>query len=186
MSSRRAVFLDRDGVINRALVRDGVSVPPATVDEIEVLPGVSEACVALRDAGYVVVVVTNQPDVARGTQRRETVEAINAALAERVRWDDLRVCYHDDEDHCACRKPAPGMLLAAAVDWQIDMSSSYIVGDRWKDIAAGQEAGCSTILVGGSGTEAARVTPNFCAPNLAKAATVILERAQSTAHRSQG
>lgn len=144
---RRAVFLDRDGVLNRAFVRQGKPYPPVSLAELEILPGVAEACAVLREAGFLLIAVTNQPDVARGTQRREVVKAINQALADQLPLDDIRVCYHNDVDHCPCRKPEPGLLLEAARDWAIDLSASFMVGDRWKDIEAGRRAGCKTIFV---------------------------------------
>src|SRR3990172_6964226 len=112
--TRRAVFLDRDGVINRTIVRNGRPHPPSNLSELEILPGVPEALMRLRAAGFRLIVVTNQPDVARGMQTRETVEAIHAALKAQLALDEVRVCYHDDSDHCFCRKPAPGLLLDAA------------------------------------------------------------------------
>jgi len=144
---RQAVFLDRDGILNRAIVRKGKPYPPASLAEVEILPGAVESCAALREAGFLLIVVTNQPDVVRGTQRREVVEAIDQALYTRLPLDDIRVCYHDDGDHCPCRKPEPGLLLNAAQDWDIDLSASFMVGDRWKDIEAGRRAGCKTIFV---------------------------------------
>jgi D-glycero-D-manno-heptose 1,7-bisphosphate phosphatase len=141
-AQRRAVFLDRDGVINRAVVRDGKPYPPDSVAELEILPGVPQALAALRAAGFLNVVVTNQPDVATGKQRREVVEAMHARLARELAVDAIKVCYHTAADGCACRKPKPGMLLETAADHGIDLASSYLVGDRWRDIAAGQAAGC--------------------------------------------
>lgn len=147
LKTRRAVFLDRDGVLNRAILVKGRPHPPSTLAELEVLPGVVEACAELRNAGFLLIVVTNQPDVARGTQRRDVVESINEALRIKVPIDDIRVCYHDDQDQCACRKPLPGLLIQAAKDWQIDLSASFMVGDRWKDIESGRNAGCKTVLI---------------------------------------
>lgn len=141
-AQRRAVFLDRDGVINRAVVRDGKPYPPDSVAELEILPGVPQALAALRAAGFLNVVVTNQPDVATGKQRREVVEAMHARLARELAVDAIKVCYHAAADGCACRKPKPGMLLEAASDHGIDLATSYLVGDRWRDVAAGQAAGC--------------------------------------------
>ena len=144
---RRAVFLDRDGVLNRAPVRNGRPHSPAAVDEVEILPGVPKACEQLRRHGFILIVVTNQPDVARGTAERRTIEEIHRFLRARIPLDDIRVCYHDDVDDCACRKPKPGMLLAAARDLNIDLRQSFAVGDRWRDIEAGRRAGCRTVWI---------------------------------------
>lgn len=145
--SRRAVFLDRDGVINAAVVRDGKPYPPADVSGVEILSGVATALVELGRAGYVRVLVTNQPDVARGAQTREAVEAIHERLRRELELDAIYVCCHDDADHCACRKPAPGMLLDAARALDLDLAASFMIGDRWRDIAAGIAAGCRTIFI---------------------------------------
>src|SRR5258708_3854186 len=112
--SRRAVFLDRDGVLNRAIVRDGKPYPPASPEELEIMPDADKACRDLRNAGFLLIMVTNQPDVARGSQKREVVEAINRILADRLCLDSVKVCYHDDADNCKCRKPEPGLLQEAA------------------------------------------------------------------------
>jgi D-sedoheptulose 7-phosphate isomerase len=144
---RRAVFLDRDGVLNRAQVRDGKPYPPVRLEELEVPPDVPEALRALRERGFELVVVTNQPDVARGTLSRQAVKVINGALAARLPLDDILVCYHTDEDGCACRKPKPGLLLEAARRHHIDLAASFMVGDRWRDVEAGRTAGCRTVLI---------------------------------------
>jgi D-sedoheptulose 7-phosphate isomerase len=144
---RPAVFLDRDGVINRAVVRDGKPFPPSGVEELELLPGVASSLLDLKARGFNLFVITNQPDVARGTETRAAVEAIHQALASSLPIDDIFVCYHDDADHCACRKPKPGMLLEAQRKNHIDLSRSFVVGDRWRDIDAGHAAGCKTILI---------------------------------------
>jgi D-sedoheptulose 7-phosphate isomerase len=144
---RPAIFLDRDGVINRAPVRDGKPFPPSGVRELEVLPGVASALLDLKAHGFALFVITNQPDVARGTQTREAVESIHQALASSLSIDDVFVCYHDDADHCACRKPLPGLLFEAQRKHNIDFSRSFFVGDRWRDIDAGHAAGCRTVLI---------------------------------------
>jgi D-glycero-D-manno-heptose 1,7-bisphosphate phosphatase len=145
--ANRAIFLDRDGVLNRPLIKEGKPYPPRSLAEAEILPGVAEALADLKRAGFLTIVVTNQPDVARGTTRRETVQEIDAFLASRLPLDEVMVCYHDDRDGCECRKPAPGLLVAAAKRHGIDLARSYLVGDRWRDIEAGQRAGCVTILL---------------------------------------
>lgn len=144
---RRAVFLDRDGVLNRAMVREGKPYPPANVCEVEILPGTIEALQRLKNAGFMLIVVSNQPDVARGTTSREAVEAINAYLASRLPLDRFIMCYHDSGDGCNCRKPLPGMLLAGAQEFDVDLASSYMVGDRWRDVDAGIAAGCKTFFI---------------------------------------
>ena len=144
---RRAVFLDRDGVINRSVVRDGKPYPPATLKEFVYLPGVEDCIKQLRAAGYLVIVVTNQPDVATGTQSREVVDSMHAKLYQDKLCDDIKVCYHIDEDGCDCRKPKSGMLLEAAREWGISLEESFMVGDRWRDVEAGKFAGCFTYFI---------------------------------------
>src|ERR1039458_18263 len=141
-SLRRVVFLDRDGVLNRPVVREGKPYPPASPDELEIVPEATAALAALRQAGFALYVVTNQPDVARGTQRRSIVEAMHAALRNVRPLDGFYVCYHDDADACECRKPKPGLLLTAAEEHGISLPVSYMIGDRWRDIEAGRRAGC--------------------------------------------
>lgn len=143
----RAVFLDRDGVINRAFVRAGKPFPPRTLEEFEILPGVGEAVGLLRKAGYRLVVVTNQPDVATGAQRLELVEAIHRRIWKELGIDAIKACYHTDRDCCACRKPQPGMLLEAAAEFGLILTESFMIGDRWKDITAGKAVGCKTLFV---------------------------------------
>ncbi len=143
----RAVFLDRDGVINRAFVRNGKPVPPPTLQELEILPGVPEALHTLKEHGFKLLIVTNQPDVGRGTLPRNTLDEMHQALSARLPLDDILVCGHTDSDKCDCRKPLPGMLLEAARKHNIDLTASFMVGDRWRDIEAGYNAGCKTILI---------------------------------------
>ena len=145
--ARAAVFLDRDGVINRAVVRDGKPFPPAGIDDLELLPEVASAMNSLKAHGFALYVITNQPDVTRGTQTREAVESIHQALSSSLPIDDIFVCYHDDNDECGCRKPLPGLLLEARSKHNIDLSRSFVVGDRWRDIDAGHNAGCKTVLI---------------------------------------
>lgn len=141
---RRAVFLDRDGVINRALVRDGKPYAPINAAEFELLPGISAALNRLRESGFLNIVVTNQPDVATGKQQREDIDALHDRLKAGLAIDAFKVCCHVDADNCVCRKPKPGLLLEAAREFNIDLGASFMVGDRWRDVAAGQRAGCKT------------------------------------------
>ncbi len=173
---RRAVFLDRDGVLIRAPVRDGRPVPVLRPEDVEVLPGVPEACRRLRAGGFWLVVATNQPDVARGRLHRGTVEAMHELLRGQLPLDDIRVCYHDDGDGCECRKPRPGMLLAAAREWGIDLASSFMVGDRWRDIEAGRRAGCRTVFIDYGYDEPRPVGFDFVTDSLSGAAAWICGR----------
>ena len=180
---RRAVFLDRDGVINRAFVREGKSFPPSTLQELEILPGVPEALHELKQHGYELLVVTNQPDVARGTQSRQTIEAIHQALRARLPLDDILVCYHTDQDKCDCRKPMPGMLREAARKHNIDLAASFMVGDRWRDIEAGYNAGCKTILIDyGYSERPPDRAPDLRVASLREAADWIIHSAPKGAH----
>jgi D-glycero-D-manno-heptose 1,7-bisphosphate phosphatase len=144
---KRAVFLDRDGVINRAIVKDGKPFAPVSLDQFEILPGVHQALLNTRNAGFLNVVVTNQPDIATGKQNREVLNAMHAILRKQLAIDAIQVCPHTDHDHCECRKPKPGMLLAASREMNIELSASYLVGDRWRDIVAGQKVDCKCYFI---------------------------------------
>jgi D-glycero-D-manno-heptose 1,7-bisphosphate phosphatase len=175
MIARPAVFLDRDGVLNRTFVRNGTPYPPMTLDEVEVLPGVAGALKRLSEHDLSLIVVTNQPDVARGTQTREMVEEINRHLAAALPvLTAFYVCYHDNKDACDCRKPGPGMLLQGAKEHGIDLSKSFMVGDRWSDVAAGATAGCRTFLLDVPYNQAQRCTPDYVVADLSQAADRIL------------
>lgn len=171
---KRAVFLDRDGVINRAVVRGGKPYPPDSLSGLEILPGVPEALARLREAGFVNVIVTNQPDVATGRQRREVVEAMHEFLLSRLPVDAVKVCYHADADNCACRKPRPGMLLEAASELGIDLAASFMVGDRWRDVAAGQAAGCKCLFLDRGYREKLPEKPYVAVKSLLEAGDLIL------------
>jgi D-glycero-D-manno-heptose 1,7-bisphosphate phosphatase len=167
-----AIFLDRDGVINRAVIRGGKPYPPERVDSVEVAADVAPALARLKAAGYQLVVVTNQPDVARGVQRREVVEAIHASLAAWLPIDEFRVCYHDDRDGCVCRKPQPGLLLEPPT---VDVARSVMVGDRWRDIEAGRRAGVrAAVLVDNGSGEPCDIEPDVRVGSLGAAADWIL------------
>lgn len=143
----RAVFLDRDGVLNQALVRDGKPYPPASVAELEIVPDAATSLRSLKELGFLLLVVTNQPDVARGKQSRDVVLLIHKALRAVLPIDDFLTCFHDDCDECACRKPRPGLLLEAAERYGLDLRASFLIGDRWRDVDAGNAVGCRTIWI---------------------------------------
>jgi len=172
---RRAIFLDRDGVVNRALAHDCKPYPPRNLKEFEILPEVPAACAKLKAAGFLLVVVTNQPDVGRGVLKKEVVEMIHAEMCRLLPIDRVEVCYHPGRGapECDCRKPKPGMLLRAARELGIDLAQSWMVGDRWRDVDCGHAAGCRTIFVDRGYAEELRQKPHFSAGNLAEAADII-------------
>jgi D-glycero-D-manno-heptose 1,7-bisphosphate phosphatase len=176
----RAVFLDRDGVINANLERDGKPVAPTSLAEFRILPGVEEAVRRLKKAGYLIVIVTNQPDVRNGITTRAAMEAMHAEIRKLMPIDEIMICLHNDADNCSCRKPKPGLLLEAAAKHGIDLKSSYFVGDRWKDVHAGKAAGCRTIFVDYGYVQDQPATPDNTVTSLADAAESILGR-QTTA-----
>ncbi len=144
---RSAVFLDRDGVIMDVVVRDGKAYSVRRLEDLRLLPGVREAMEELRRAGFLIVVATNQPDIANGIVAASVVEAIHDRLREWLPIDAIEVCPHSDREDCACRKPKPGLLLGAARRLGIDLRRSVMVGDRWKDVEAGRLAGCRTVFI---------------------------------------
>ena len=174
MSAAVAVFLDRDGVLNWAIVRDGKPYPPASVDELEIVPDAARALARLRAAGYLLIVATNQPDVGRGTTNLAVVEGINDRLRASLPLDAVAMCTHDNADRCPCRKPKPGMLLQAAEEFDIDLSRSYMIGDRWRDVDAGKAAGCRTALIGDGYSEGLKSLPDMIVGTLTEAADWIL------------
>jgi D-glycero-D-manno-heptose 1,7-bisphosphate phosphatase len=172
----KAVFLDRDGVINANLMRDGKPVAPTSLAEFRILPGVPEAVRRLKYAGYLVIIVTNQPDVPKGITLKATMEAMHAEIVRKMPIDDIMICLHTDADNCTCRKPKPGLIIAAAAKHNIDLASSTIVGDRWRDILAGQAAGCHTILVDHGYVQDQPAAADKAVGSLAEASAFILLR----------
>lgn len=175
--SRAAVFLDRDGVLLKPVIRDGRPYPPASLSEMEIFPEAPAALARLRERGFALVVVTNQPDVARGAQSAPVLDRMHAALARALPLDDILTCPHDDADHCACRKPKPGLIEEAARRHALDPARSFLIGDRWRDIDAGHAAGCTCLLIDyGYRERAPSAAPAARVHSLAEAAEWILER----------
>jgi len=144
----RAVFLDRDGVINDVTVKNGIAYGPRLFSDFNVRHGVAEEVARLKQAGFLVIVVTNQPDIARAKMTQDELDRMTNVILTALGADDVMVCPHDDADACPCRKPKPGLLIQAAERYGIDCSSSFLIGDTWKDIAAGKAAGCArTFLI---------------------------------------
>jgi D-glycero-D-manno-heptose 1,7-bisphosphate phosphatase len=179
--ARRAVFLDRDGVLNRAIVRDGHPCPPPGVEAFELHDDVVSGCARLKEANFLLVVITNQPDVGRGKQSRETVEAIHLKMQSALpSLDRIEVCYHAGERYgepCDCRKPRPGLILRAAAELKIDLGASYVIGDRWRDIDCARAAGCRAIFIQRGYEESLRESPDFTVRNFNDAVSALLHDA---------
>jgi D-glycero-D-manno-heptose 1,7-bisphosphate phosphatase len=172
----RAVFLDRDGVINRPLIRHGKPYPPASLDEFDILPGVPDACRLLKKLDFLLVVATNQPDVGRGTLPRDAVETIHRWLSKQLPIDAVFTCFHAGEAHgqtCDCRKPRPGMLLQAVSELRIDLANSFMIGDRWRDVECALNAGCKAIFIDWGYQETLKWQPPYRVGNLLEAAKLI-------------
>jgi D-glycero-D-manno-heptose 1,7-bisphosphate phosphatase len=174
LGEKRAVFVDRDGVVNRAFVRNGKPYPPSSFSEFELLPGVANTLSELRKKGFLVIVVTNQPDIGTGLQAHEVVEKMHQSLRSQNLVDDIKVCTHIDNDACSCRKPKPGMLTDAALRWDINLKRSYMVGDRWRDVAAGKAAGCYTFFIDYAYLEQRPDGPDMMVSSLEEAGRFIL------------
>ena len=164
MAGRPAIFLDRDGVLNDVVWRDGRPASPRSAAELRIADGAAEAVEAFRAAGYLTFVVTNQPDVRRGRMTAEALDDVHAALDEVLAVDEIRACLHDDADACDCRKPKAGMVLDLAARWGVDLSASWMVGDMDRDIQSGRAAGVRTVLLArpyNSGAGADVVVPDL-------------------------
>ncbi len=146
-NDRRCVFFDRDGVLNAADVRDGKAYSPRSFAEFRLMGEAATVVREVKALGFLAIVVTNQPDIARGLMTQDELDLMLEHLRAEVPVDDIRHCPHDDRQGCDCRKPLPGMLIAAARDHRIDLAQSFIIGDSAKDMAAGLAAGCRTILL---------------------------------------
>jgi D-glycero-D-manno-heptose 1,7-bisphosphate phosphatase len=176
--ARFAVFLDRDGVLNEAIIRDGKPYPPRNLSELAITQGARAALDELKHEVFLLIVVTNQPDLARGKASRADVDVINARLADVLPLDAIEVCEHDDEQQCECRKPKPGMILRAQKKFGVDLTGSFMVGDRWRDIEAGRRAGCRTVLIGDGYGETFPSTPTKNVASLSAAAYWIIKQSR--------
>ena len=173
MAKRPAIFLDRDGVLNDVVLRDGKPASPRTPEELVVADGAAAAVAAFQAAGYLTFVVTNQPDVRRGKMTAKALDAIHAALVAQVPVDEVRACLHDTADGCACRKPRAGMLLDLSARWAIDLGASWMIGDMDRDVECGRSAGVGTVLL--DRPYNSRSGADVVLPDLTRAAAWILE-----------
>jgi D-glycero-D-manno-heptose 1,7-bisphosphate phosphatase len=184
---RRAVFLDRDGVINKPVVREGRPYPPVEVKDFELYEDVPAGCARLEAAGYLLVVVTNQPDVARGAQTHAAVDAMHRKMLDALpQIARVEICWHAGAqwpDPCGCHKPQPGMLLHAAKALNINLNQSFLIGDRWRDVDCGHGAGCRTVFIDRNYAEALKQPPNWTVNSFGQAVEVILQADGVAAHR---
>jgi D-glycero-D-manno-heptose 1,7-bisphosphate phosphatase len=176
--AKAAVFLDRDGVLNEAIIHNGKPYPPRDLNDLVITRGAGAALDELKRQGFLLIVVTNQPDVARGKVNRADVDKINARLAAILPLDAIEVCEHDDKEQCDCRKPNPGMLLHAQEKFGIDLARSFMVGDRWRDVEAGRRAGCRTILIGDGYGETFPFAPTVTLTSLPGVVSWIIQQSQ--------
>src|SRR4051812_13246027 len=176
-----AVFLDRDGVINRVAIRNGTPYPPSRVEEFELYEDVAEGCARLKTANFLLVVISNQPDVGRGTQSREAVEAMNVKMQTALPLlDRVEVCYHAGDrygESCDCRKPRSGLILRAVAELRIDPKRSYVIGDRWRDVDCARAAGCRAIFIQRGYKESLREAPDYTVSNFDEAVSAVLRDA---------
>lgn len=180
MALRPAIFLDRDGTLNRSIVRDGKPYPPQRIEEFELIEGVGEACAQLKQAGFFLVVVTNQPDIGRGSQSQAVVEAMHEKLKKFLPMlDRIEVCYASGEKDDRRRKPEPGMIEDAARTLNIDLTTSWMIGDRWRDVECGKRAGVKTIFIDYQYEEALKSKPDFVVCSLSEAAEIIFKNYES-------
>jgi D-glycero-D-manno-heptose 1,7-bisphosphate phosphatase len=173
---KRAVFLDRDGVINKTIIRNGKPYSPSDMSQVEIIAGVNSALDKFRYLNFEIIVVTNQPNIARGIDHPNFLIEVHNYLKSKLSIENFYICLHDDSDNCICRKPLPGLLMIASQELDINLSDSYMIGDRWKDIEAGQQAGCMCFFINYGYDEKQPEKPYTEVNSLLEAATVIERR----------
>jgi len=171
--AKRAIFLDRDGVINKVILRNEKVSSPWKAKELMILPGVKETLKKFKAMGFLNIVVSNQPDVKRGFIKKEELFQMNEILNKNLVLDEIKICPHDDDDNCHCRKPKPGLILESARKHGIDLEQSFFVGDGWKDIEAGKAAGCKTILIKADYNKDLQKNCDYAVNNLKEALEII-------------
>lgn len=170
---KKAVFLDKDGVINKVIMRNGKPSSPWRLEEFKFLPNIQKYLKIFKKMGFLNIIFTNQPDVRRGFLKIEDLKKMHRLVREKLSVDDIKVCPHDDRDNCSCRKPKPGLILQAAKKWSIDLKESYVIGDSWKDMGAGKTAGCKTILIRRNYNKDLKENYDFEVENLKEAIKII-------------
>ena len=171
--NRKAIFLDRDGTLNKAYIENGLPISPSSLNKFKIIKGVKKSINRLKKLNFLCILITNQPDVFRGKISKKTVVKMNSYIKKKIKLDDMFVCYHDNEHNCSCRKPKPGLLLKASKKWKIDLKKSFMIGDRWKDILAGKKVGCKTIFINNNYKNDKKVKADFTFKSLLKAVNKI-------------
>ena len=171
--NRKAIFLDRDGTLNKAYIENGLPISPSSLNKFKIIKGVKKSINRLKKLNFLCILITNQPDVFRGKISKKTVVEMNSYIKKKIKLDDMFVCYHDNEHNCSCRKPKPGLLVKASKKWKIDLNKSFMIGDRWKDILAGKKVGCKTIFINNNYKNDKKVKADFTFKSLLKAVNKI-------------
>ena len=171
--NRKAIFLDRDGTLNKAYIKNGLPISPSSLNKFKIIKGVKKSINRLKKLNFLCILITNQPDVFRGKISKKTVVKMNSYIKKKIKLDDMFVCYHDNEHNCSCRKPKPGLLVKASKKWKIDLNKSFMIGDRWKDILAGKKVGCKTIFINNNYKNDKKVKADFTFKSLLKAVNKI-------------
>jgi len=171
--NRKAIFLDRDGTLNKAYIENGLPISPSSLNKFKIIKGVKKSINKLKKLNFLCILITNQPDVFRGKISKKTVVKMNSYIKKKIKLDDMFVCYHDNEHNCNCRKPKPGLLVKASKKWKIDLNKSFMIGDRWKDILAGKKVGCKTIFINNNYKNDKKVKADFTFKSLLKAVNKI-------------
>lgn len=144
---KRCVFIERDGILNEVRVGPKNQITPLTLEEFKLNLNADGPLRRLKEAGFVLVVTTNQPGLSRGYQSRREIDRMHDLLRRTFPIDDILVCPHDESDHCPCRKPRPGLLVEAAFKWHLNLDHSFVISDKWQDAEAARTAGCTSLLV---------------------------------------
>lgn len=174
---RLAVFVERDGILNRVRVQNGHPISPLTMEEFEVNLEALGPVRQLKAAGFLVIATTNQPELSRGHLLRRELDAMHALLRRAFHLDDILVCPHEGLDHCPCRKPRCGLLKEAAFRYHIDLGHSFVVSDRWQDAEAARLAGCTSLLL--NSPWIGHVHHDFVLPDLGSVVHKIMELSQA-------
>src|SRR5512138_31798 len=144
---KRAVFIERDAILNEVRSGPKQQISPLTLEEFKVNLSAKEPLQKLKASGFVLIATTNQPGLSRGYQSRRELDRMHDILRRTFPLDDILVCPHDEADHCPCRKPRPGLLIEAAFKWHINLDHSFVISDKWQDAEAARTAGCTSLLI---------------------------------------